>query len=219
MLAHLEGVLEESGDDSKLTANLKHVFLEQMKGRYDDGTIQRMMRKATLLDPRYRGDHMKPTELRSTKFEIMQDINLLLPRPKPGPSHAGEDGEEPDVGIATVPNKKKWSLGSLLAKRAAAATLTDEQKVESEMTIYLQEMPIDGEENPLTWWKRNETRFPFLARLARKYLCICATSTPSERVLTSQSFINTGSPLFAVQYHPDYTTANVQEKKSESTQN
>ncbi|XP_059379463.1 E3 SUMO-protein ligase ZBED1-like [Carassius carassius] len=198
MLAHLEGVLEESGDDSKLTADLKRVILEQMEGRYGDDTTQRMMRKATLLDPRYRGDHMKPPELHSTKSEIVEEIvkeiDLSLPRPTPGPSHAGEDGEEPDAGVATVPKKKKWSLGSLLAKRAAtaaAATLTDEQKVESEMTIYLQEMAIDGEEDPLTWWKTNEIRFPFMARLARKYLCICATSTPSERVFSTAGSVVT----------------------------
>ena len=41
MLAHLEGVLEESDDDSKLTADLKRVILEQMEGRYGDDTIQR----------------------------------------------------------------------------------------------------------------------------------------------------------------------------------
>lgn len=198
MLAHLEGVLEESVDDSKLTADLKRVILEQMEGRYGDDTIQRMMRKATLLDPRYRGDHMKPPELHSTKSEIMEEtvreIDLSLPRPTPGPSHAGEDVEEPDAGVATVPKKKKWSLGSLLAKRAAtaaAAKLTDEQKVESEMTIYLQEMAIDGEEDPLTWWKTNEKRFPFMARLARKYLCICATSTPSERVFSTAGSVVT----------------------------
>ncbi|XP_067226603.1 E3 SUMO-protein ligase ZBED1-like [Chanodichthys erythropterus] len=161
MLAHLEGVLEES----KLTADLKRVILEQMEGRYGDDTIQRMMRKATLLDPRYRGDHMKPPELHSTKSEMMEEIvreiALSLPRPTPGPSHAGEDGEEPNAGAATVPKKKKWSLGSLLAKRAAtaaAATLTDEQKVESEMTMYLQEMAIDGEQDPLIWWKTNEKK-------------------------------------------------------------
>lgn len=38
-MAHLEGVLEESGDDSKLTADLKCVILEQMEGRYGDDTI------------------------------------------------------------------------------------------------------------------------------------------------------------------------------------
>ncbi|KAK0153313.1 hypothetical protein N1851_004995 [Merluccius polli] len=40
MLAHLEGVLlEESDDDSEMTADLKRVILEQMEDRYVDDTI------------------------------------------------------------------------------------------------------------------------------------------------------------------------------------
>ncbi|KAJ7991223.1 hypothetical protein DPEC_G00295100 [Dallia pectoralis] len=89
MLTHLEGVLEESDDDSRLTAELKRVNLEQMEGRYGDDAIQRMIRKATLLDPRYRGDHMKPPELQSTKSEMMEEIALSVPRPTQCPSHAG----------------------------------------------------------------------------------------------------------------------------------
>ncbi|KAK0153312.1 Zinc finger BED domain-containing protein 1 [Merluccius polli] len=119
--------------------------------------------------------------------EIAAEIALLRPSTPPGPVHAGE-GEGPDAGTAPVPKKKKSSLGSLLGKRAAtAATLTDEQ----EMTMYLQEMAIDGEEDPLTWWKTNKKRFPFMAKLARKYLCICATSTPSERVFSTAGSVVT----------------------------
>lgn len=155
MLVHSEGVLERSDDDSKLTPNLKRFILRQMEGRYgnEDDTIQRMLCKATLLHPRYRGDHMTSPALHSTKSELMEEIVTeiaLSSRPStPGSSHAGE-GEEPDAGTAPVPNKR--SLGSLLGKRAVrAATLTDEQKVETEMTMYLQEIANDGVEHPLIW--------------------------------------------------------------------
>lgn len=74
ILAHLQGVLEESDDDSELTANLKRVILEQMEGRYDDDTIQRMIRKAILLDLRHRGDHIKTPKLHPTKSEMMEEI-------------------------------------------------------------------------------------------------------------------------------------------------
>jgi hypothetical protein len=34
--------------------------------------------------------------------------------------------------------------------------------------------------NPLDWWRINESNFPYLAKLALKYLSIPATSAPSK---------------------------------------
>ena len=36
-------------------------------------------------------------------------------------------------------------------------------------------------ENPLTWWKQNEKHFQALSHMAKKYLCIPATSVLAER--------------------------------------
>ena len=39
--------------------------------------------------------------------------------------------------------------------------------------------------NPLDWWRVHETDYPYLAKLAIKYLAIPATSAPSERVFST----------------------------------
>lgn len=142
MLAHLEGVLKESVEDAKLTADLKRVILEQIEGRYGNDANQRMIHKATLPDPRYRGDHMKPPELSATKTELVAETvaaAATCASLTAGPAQVREEEEE--SGAGTAPKKKKVSLGSLLGKRAAtAATLTADEKAEAEMTMYLQEM-------------------------------------------------------------------------------
>ena len=38
--------------------------------------------------------------------------------------------------------------------------------------------------DPLVWWKENKSRYPYIAPIARKWLCVPATSTPSERVFS-----------------------------------
>ena len=48
---------------------------------------------------------------------------------------------------------------------------------------------IDMEADPLAWWRHNCKVFPLLSKLARKYLSVCATSSPSERLFSSSGHI------------------------------
>ena len=41
--------------------------------------------------------------------------------------------------------------------------------------------------DPLKWWRDRQTKLPILAMLARMYLCIPATSAPSERIFSMAS--------------------------------
>ena len=45
--------------------------------------------------------------------------------------------------------------------------------------------------DPLEWWKKNQLKYPYLARLASLYLAVPATSAPSERIWSRASRILT----------------------------
>ena len=46
--------------------------------------------------------------------------------------------------------------------------------------------------NPLIWWKTKQLKFPTVAKLAKKYLGIPATSASSERIFSKARRIITG---------------------------
>ena len=54
--------------------------------------------------------------------------------------------------------------------------------------LEMREVRADGTEgdhtNPLLWWHKNSLAYPLLSKLAKKLLCIPATSAPSERVFS-----------------------------------
>ena len=49
---------------------------------------------------------------------------------------------------------------------------------------YRNEPLLSEDKNALDWWHSKEKDFPTLARLAKKYLCVPATSTQAERVFS-----------------------------------
>ncbi len=55
---------------------------------------------------------------------------------------------------------------------------------DNEVTTYLSLPELDFDSNPFTWWCGHREQFPILSKLARIYLPIPATSTPSERLFS-----------------------------------
>ena len=64
-------------------------------------------------------------------------------------------------------------------------------RVEDEVGRYKRQPSIPLSACLFTWWKERETEFPLLSKAAKIYLCIPATSVPSERVFSTAGDIVT----------------------------
>ncbi|XP_069105739.1 E3 SUMO-protein ligase ZBED1-like [Argopecten irradians] len=89
---------------------------------------------------------------------------------------------------ATPCKKSKSALQDLFGEvfvTCVEPAVSLKTRIELELVNYksTQNMPLDAD--PLLWWKQQELNFPLLSTLARRYLCIPATSVASERVFST----------------------------------
>ena len=74
-----------------------------------------------------------------------------------------------------------------------SSTTTSLFEKEIESYFHCPKLAIDSDTSVLEWWKINSINYPNLPRLAKKYLCIPATSDPSERLFSTSGNIVTPS--------------------------
>ena len=103
--------------------------------------------------------------------------------------------EQSGQPLGPPPTKKKsWLtkiLGPTVGETSTGTGLTPSQAIVKEFDQYLHYPKVDLETNPLEWWKLHDKQFPLLSELARRYLCICAMSVPSERVFSTSGNVVT----------------------------
>lgn len=89
-------------------------------------------------------------------------------------------GEEPGNKKTRLETDYEELFGPHYASKKEMRANTCPEEVED----YLQMTRISTTSSPLEWWAHKEKQLPRLAKLARSYLAIPATSTPSERVFS-----------------------------------
>ncbi|XP_028444133.1 zinc finger BED domain-containing protein 1-like [Perca flavescens] len=186
-----DDLLSPGPDDTALTASIKQNMCRVLTEKYSSPAIQVLLRKATILDPRYRGSMEEAGALDDVKHQLVQELLDLGPE-RSGEGTSGEScskaaGGNKDEPTAAALTKKK-RLSDLLQNRRAChlsparAAFPKRVQADAELTKFLQEDALDASCDPLMWWHDNQRRYPLMAKLAQKYMCICATSTSSENV-------------------------------------
>ena len=69
----------------------------------------------------------------------------------------------------------------------AKVQLTPRQRVKQQIDQYLTHPQLKMEDEPLPWRKCEcvHVRYPVLAKIAKKFFCLCVTSVPSEHILVA----------------------------------
>ena len=86
-------------------------------------------------------------------------------------------------GVSQPPiKKKKTGLKDLIGEDDNSQA--NKSSSAEEFNGYLSVDPLKSLENVSEWWNHNSAQFPIVAKLAKQYLCVPATSVPAEQVFS-----------------------------------
>ncbi|KAK7944766.1 hypothetical protein WMY93_000494 [Mugilogobius chulae] len=186
LLHHLAtSVLANDPKDTDLTRSIKNRVQAYLSDKYKDPTTQELLDVASFLDPRFKTTYISPDNIPTIKSRLNTEMLEMTRQEKRSRTETVPVPQS--QGASSSGAKTKKSLGSLFKNSATstALPLQLEDVVEAELTSYMYAAVIDGEEDPLAWWKAHKINFPQLSKLARKYLCVPATSAASERLFST----------------------------------
>ncbi|XP_019715163.1 zinc finger BED domain-containing protein 1-like [Hippocampus comes] len=175
-------ILAEEENDTQLTKDVKRNILADLNEKYSDTVVDDLLDMASLLDPRFRTKYVDEEKVERVLSRVVEEIvSLMKTQQDVVQGAAGSEAEaEPDDPPKV---KRKKTLASFFKREGGA--MTEEESVRKELTVYLQTTEVDSDVDPFDWWKCHQTNFPHVAKLARHYLCIPATSAPSERAFST----------------------------------
>ena len=181
LLKHITtSLLSVSTSDCMLIKDMKETITDSLGSRYICEEVSELIDKCNFLDPRFKTNALPDyastiTQLKAEAKEIVESL----------------DGTAEPEG-APPPPKNSKGLRAILLKIAPdkpqrAESVTERIAKEFDHILLLPNTEPDVD--PLSWWKREQHSFPILAQLARKYLYVCGTSVPSERLFSQAVYV------------------------------
>ncbi|XP_059418261.1 E3 SUMO-protein ligase ZBED1-like [Carassius carassius] len=183
-------------EDTELTCSIKTKVLGYMETKYEDPATQTLLNIATFLDPRFKKDYIPKEQLEEISVRIKSEMKEAQPAvaisSSVGAAVSGAEAEPCQSATATSTKRMKKSLGSLLQTSVTSPSeSSDHATIEAEFNSYILIPKIHSEQDPLAWGGIHKVNFPQLSKLAEKYLCVPATSTPSERLFSTSGNVVT----------------------------
>ncbi|KAK7881000.1 hypothetical protein WMY93_032395 [Mugilogobius chulae] len=195
ILKKLESHFAVQPEDSAFAQNIKQKVWTDLSTRYKDEAVYDFLEEATVMDPRFKLKMNSNTVIwdRLKMAAIVEDTEKDIEDDDQSVEVEQEDRtfKERD---SSPPNKRhrKTALEKLFAEEEqnllstpSVETQTFADRLELEIQMYRGIPPISVSADPTLWWWQKKDTMPLLAHLAEKYLCVQASSTPSERVFST----------------------------------
>ena len=148
---------------------------------------------ASFLDPRFITDYIGSSDLPIVKDRLVREgseySNETMENVKFTLCVENNKGENGDVTGFSCKRRKLSSWLRSSRQASSTETVSLEEKVKREIGAYEKLPRADVELDPLKWWCVHTSTYPILGMLAKKYLCIPASSSASERVFSTSGHI------------------------------
>ena len=187
-------VLKVCEDDTDLTETIKQRVLDYLLRKYDDPDIDELLNVCTYLDPRFKESYIDEADItlvkdRLTREGVDEDQDGTSEDSEPTASTLLASGNSAEPSLSEQSGIKKRKLSSWLKEAtelqsSSGTPQTPEQRMKKEIEDYIKLPLLDAELDPIQWWKVHMAVLPTMAKLARKYLSVCASSSASERIFS-----------------------------------
>ena len=181
----LHGIIDQlvpDVSDSGVIKQFKEIVSSEIFERFELNSLHAVhpMLLTAIIDPRFKNltlgryTESEQDSLKKGIVELMEMYKVYEEH-----EHGSQTSHEPSPSDVKRP-KRLTALDKLLGEEAAVA----EPSLSSELEKYLTEPPPPRRDNPLVWWQLNAGRFKVVSYVARRLLCVPATTTSSERVFS-----------------------------------
>ena len=159
--------MEKAAGSCKDLFPVSQEILGKLKEYYDIASKKYVYFFASILDPRLKLQWLKGhPEFKKIKSQFIAEAEKYDRHSLFEGTFCSDASESDGEWESTIFKKRKISNFS------------------AEVKLYFQQDVIEASEDPLIYWKQKKDVFPSLALMARSFLAIPATSTPSERAFS-----------------------------------
>lgn len=172
--------------DSNVSKEIKTAVKADLENRYTNPEVQELLNKACFLDPRFKSLSFLSEEEKDQILLTIEEEAASIKDSTSDKACENHPCHSKDGPVRKKPknNSKLLSLLEDVIDKPAIVDISPRETANKEIHKYLC-IDANPTENPTKWWKSYCTQLPLVATMARKYLCIPATSVPSERAFSA----------------------------------